>query len=104
MRFGMSERFRLLFLPASGILKREKLRTVSPFRNQDPIWRDVRKMEWADFYYRMVKPLVQAGVRVLVHVKVTANSEKGVSQNTVDRVICENVAQYGLSAEVRPAE
>lgn len=64
---------------------------------------DLDWQKWADFYDGVVKPLVQSGADVKLHVKLTADSEKGVSQNTVDLVIRENVAQYGLSAEVRPA-
>ena len=39
-----------------------------------------------------------------VHIKFIADSVKGISQNTVDLVTRENMAQYGLSAEVRPKE
>jgi hypothetical protein len=60
--------------------------------------------KWADFYDGIIKPLIQTGANVEVHVKVTADSDKGISQNTIDLVIRENVAQYGLPAEVRPAE
>jgi len=65
---------------------------------------DLDWRKWGEFYDGIIKPLVQAGATLEVHVKVMADSDKGISQNTVDLVIRENIAQYGLSAEVHPGE
>ena len=60
--------------------------------------------KWADFYDGIIKPLVQTGATIHVHITVMADSDSGISQNTVDLVIRENIAQYELSAEIRPVE
>lgn len=59
-----------------------ELPPVSGLYHRLEVESDLDWHKWADFYDGVVKPLVQSGADVKLHVKLSADSEKGVSQNT----------------------
>ena len=61
---------------------------------------DLDWKKWADFYDGVIKPLIQAGATVLVHVRTEASSSAGVPRNVVDITVQENISQRGLSVKV----
>lgn len=61
---------------------------------------DLDWKKWADFYDGVIKPLIQAGASVRVHVRADGASESGIPRNVVEIAIKENISQRGLGVRV----
>ena len=60
----------------------------------------VRWENWQEFYDEVIDPLIREGADVGIQVEVTAESEGGVRQNTVELGIRESLYQRGMRAEI----
>jgi hypothetical protein len=60
----------------------------------------MRWEHWQDFYNEVVDPLIREGAEVTIHMVVTAESETGVRENTIELGIKESLFQRGVQPEI----
>lgn len=61
---------------------------------------DLDWKRWAEFYDGVIRPLIQAGASVRVHVRAEGASDSGIPRNVVEIAIKENISQRGLGVRV----
>ena len=60
----------------------------------------VRWENWQEFYNEVIDPLIRDGADVDITVEVSAESEAGIRENTVELGIRESLYQRGASPEI----
>lgn len=61
---------------------------------------DLDWKKWADFYDEVLKPLINAGANIQVHIRMNAASDSGIPRNLVEITVNENIIQRGLGVRV----
>jgi hypothetical protein len=60
----------------------------------------VRWENWQDFYNEVIDPLIREGADLSIRIEVTAQSDTGIRENTVELGIRESLFQRGITAEI----
>jgi len=60
----------------------------------------VRWENWQDFYNKVIDPLIREGADLSIRIEVTAQSDTGIRENTVELGIKESLLQRGVAPEI----